>query len=102
MRARLLPSPPSGRVTGGGPKIGGRAKHPSERRQILAEVTSVSNRQKKEQNMLRWAAIFFVIAIIAALFGFTGIAGARFLFFLFVAIFVVLFLLGVFAGKKML
>ena len=41
--------------------------------------------------MLRWAAIFFVIAIIAALFGFTGIAGAaadiaRFLFFLFVAI----------------
>ena len=26
--------------------------------------------------MLRWAAIFLVIAVIAALFGFTGIAGA--------------------------
>jgi uncharacterized membrane protein YtjA (UPF0391 family) len=56
--------------------------------------------------MLRWAAIFFVIAIIAALLGFTDIAGAaadiaRFLFFLFIAIFVILFLLAIFAGKKM-
>ena len=39
--------------------------------------------------MLKWAAIFLVIAIIAALFGFTGIAGAaadiaKFLFFLFI------------------
>jgi len=36
--------------------------------------------------MLKWAAIFLVIAIVAALLGFTGIAGAatdiaRFLFF---------------------
>jgi uncharacterized membrane protein YtjA (UPF0391 family) len=61
----------------------------------------------RRKNMLRWAAIFFVIAIIAGLLGFTGVAGAaadiaRFLFFLFVAIFVVLFLLAVFAGKKVL
>jgi uncharacterized membrane protein YtjA (UPF0391 family) len=54
--------------------------------------------------MLRWAAIFLVIAIIAALFGFGGIAGAaagiaKTLFFIFIAICVVLFLIGVFAGR---
>ena len=42
--------------------------------------------------MLKWAAIFLVIAIIAALLGLTGMAGAaadiaKFLFFLFIAIF---------------
>jgi uncharacterized membrane protein YtjA (UPF0391 family) len=57
-------------------------------------------------NMLRWAAIFFVIAIVAALLGFTGVAGAAaniavFLFYLFVAVFVVLLLLGLFAGRKL-
>jgi uncharacterized membrane protein YtjA (UPF0391 family) len=62
-------------------------------------------RQKGTIVMLRWAAIFFVIAVIAALFGFTGIAGAaadiaKFLFFLFVAIFVILLLLGIMAGRK--
>jgi uncharacterized membrane protein YtjA (UPF0391 family) len=61
---------------------------------------------KREASMLKWAAIFLVIAIIAALFGFTGIAAgaadiARFLFFLFIAIFVIIFLLAIFTGKKM-
>ena len=60
---------------------------------------------KGEKSMLRWAAIFLVIAIIAALLGFTGIAGAaadiaRFLFFLFIAIFVIIFLLAIFIGRK--
>ncbi len=54
--------------------------------------------------MLRWAAIFLVIAIIAAIFGFGGVAGAavgiaKTLFFIFLAICVVLFLLGLFAGR---
>jgi uncharacterized membrane protein YtjA (UPF0391 family) len=49
--------------------------------------------------MLRWALIFPVLGIIAALFGFTGIAGAsvgiaKVLFFLFLAIFAVMFILG--------
>ena len=49
--------------------------------------------------MLRWALIFLVLGLIAAAFGFTGIAGAsveiaRVLFFLFLAIFVVMFILG--------
>ena len=56
--------------------------------------------------MLRWAAIFFVIAIVAAILGFGGVAGAAaniavFLFYLFVAIFVILLLLGLFAGRKL-
>jgi len=49
--------------------------------------------------MLYWAAIFFVIAIVSALFGFTGIARgamgvARVLFFIFVLIFVAFLILG--------
>jgi uncharacterized membrane protein YtjA (UPF0391 family) len=49
--------------------------------------------------MLRWALIFLVLGIIAAAFGFTGIAGAsvgiaKVLFFLFLAIFAVMFILG--------
>jgi uncharacterized membrane protein YtjA (UPF0391 family) len=50
--------------------------------------------------MLRYAAIFFVIAIIAALFGFGGIAAgateiAKVLFFIFVVIFLITLLMGV-------
>jgi len=49
--------------------------------------------------MLRWAVIFLVIALVAALFGFTGIATAaagiaKFLFFLFLAVCLVLFIAG--------
>ena len=49
--------------------------------------------------MLKWAVIFFLIAIVAAVFGFTGIAQgaasiAQILFF----IFIVLFLLAVIGG----
>jgi uncharacterized membrane protein YtjA (UPF0391 family) len=49
--------------------------------------------------MLRWALIFLVLGLIAALFGFTGIAGtsiaiAKILFFVFLAIFAVMLILG--------
>ena len=49
--------------------------------------------------MLQYAAVFFVIALIAALFGFTGIAAgaveiAKILFFVFVLLFVVSLILG--------
>jgi uncharacterized membrane protein YtjA (UPF0391 family) len=55
--------------------------------------------QKKEVTMLHWAATFFVIAIIAALLGFTGIAGsaieiAKILFFVFLVLSVVIFIYG--------
>ena len=47
----------------------------------------------KGREMLRYAAIFLVIALIAALFGFTGIAAgavqiAKILFFVFLLLFV--------------
>lgn len=49
--------------------------------------------------MLRWAATFFVIAIIAGVFGFGGIAAgaseiARILFFVFLVVFVATLILG--------
>jgi uncharacterized membrane protein YtjA (UPF0391 family) len=49
--------------------------------------------------MLRYALIFFVVAIIAALFGFGGIAAgateiAKILFFVFVVLFVVSLVAG--------
>lgn len=50
--------------------------------------------------MLYYAAVFFVVALIAALFGFGGIAAgaveiAKILFFVFLVLFVVSLLFGV-------
>jgi uncharacterized membrane protein YtjA (UPF0391 family) len=55
--------------------------------------------------MLRYAVIFLVVAIIAAVFGFGGIASAAtgiamILFWIFLAITVVLFLIGLVGGRK--
>lgn len=55
--------------------------------------------------MLRYALIFLVLAIIAGAMGFGGIAVAsagiaKFLFTLFLIIFVVMLFMGVAAGKK--
>ena len=49
--------------------------------------------------MLKWALIFFIVSIIAGLFGFTGIAAgaatiAKFLFFVAVTLFVIFLVLG--------
>ncbi len=54
--------------------------------------------------MLKLAIFFFVISLIAGAFGFTGIsiatAGiAKILFFVFIAIFLVLLVLGIMAGE---
>ena len=55
--------------------------------------------------MLKWALFFFVIAMIAAVFGFTGIETvamdvAKFLFFLFIVVAGVFLLLGLFVAKN--
>lgn len=55
--------------------------------------------------MLSWAVMFFIIAIIAALFGFGGIAGtaawiAQALFAVFLAVFLVLFLVTLVMGRR--
>ena len=56
-------------------------------------------------SLLKWALIFLVVSIIAAVFGFTDISAAsadiaRILFFVFVVIFIVLLVLGFFAARR--
>ncbi|MFW5661884.1 MAG: DUF1328 domain-containing protein [Oceanicaulis sp.] len=55
--------------------------------------------------MLRLAIAFFVIALIAALFGFGGIASAsagiaQILFFIFLVLFVLALIVGLFRGRS--
>ena len=55
--------------------------------------------------MLRWALIFLVIGLIAGILGFTGVAGtsiaiAKVLFFIFLAIFLVLMVAGFTVARK--
>jgi uncharacterized membrane protein YtjA (UPF0391 family) len=60
---------------------------------------------KGAQPMLRWAAIFLVIALIAALFGFTDIASAsagiaQVLFAIFLVLFLGAALFGAFLARR--
>lgn len=55
--------------------------------------------------MLHYAIVFFVIALVAAVLGFTGIAAgaveiARILFFVFIVLFVASLIVGLIRGKK--
>jgi uncharacterized membrane protein YtjA (UPF0391 family) len=55
--------------------------------------------------MLRWALIFLVIGLIAGVLGFGGVAGASFaiaktLFFVFLAIFVILLIAGLAVARR--
>jgi uncharacterized membrane protein YtjA (UPF0391 family) len=56
--------------------------------------------------MLQWALTFLVLGLIAALLGFTGIAGAsigiaKILFFVFLILLVVTLLMGSFRGRAL-
>jgi uncharacterized membrane protein YtjA (UPF0391 family) len=56
--------------------------------------------------MLRWALIFFIVSLIAGVFGFTGIAAgsaaiAKTLFFLALALFVVFLIAGLTVGRAL-
>jgi uncharacterized membrane protein YtjA (UPF0391 family) len=58
----------------------------------------------KGKPMLHYAIVFFVIALVAALFGFTGIAAgaveiAKILFFIFLLLFAVSLLFGLMRRK---
>jgi uncharacterized membrane protein YtjA (UPF0391 family) len=58
----------------------------------------------REPRMLKWAVIFFIISLVAGVFGFTGVAsGARSisktLFFIAIAFFLIVLVFGVFLGK---
>jgi uncharacterized membrane protein YtjA (UPF0391 family) len=55
--------------------------------------------------MLRWALIFLVVSLVAALFGFTGISQAasgiaQILFYIFISIFALLLIVGLVVGRK--
>ena len=59
----------------------------------------------KEIDMLSWAATFFVIAILAAIFGFGGIATgaagiAKILFVVFLVVFVISLVMGLVSGRR--
>jgi uncharacterized membrane protein YtjA (UPF0391 family) len=66
---------------------------------VTAAVSCGRKSGAKEAPMLRWAVAFFIIAIIAAIFGFGGIAVAaagiaKILFFIFLVLFLVALLSG--------
>jgi uncharacterized membrane protein YtjA (UPF0391 family) len=59
-----------------------------------------------ERNMLKWAVIFFVISVVAGVFGFTGVAAgaqsvAKLLFYLFIVLFLIVLVFGVIAGQTL-
>jgi uncharacterized membrane protein YtjA (UPF0391 family) len=65
----------------------------------LIHTRSASSR--KDYKMLHYALVFFVVALIAAVFGFGGIAAgaaeiAKILFFIFLVLFVVSLVAGLF------
>ena len=56
--------------------------------------------------MLRWVFAFFILALIAALFGFTGLAGesvfiARILFFVFLVVFLAGLVYSLVTGRQL-
>jgi uncharacterized membrane protein YtjA (UPF0391 family) len=56
-------------------------------------------------SLLKWALIFFLVSVIAAVFGFTDVSAAsadiaRILFYIFVVIFLVLLVLGLMAARS--
>ena len=56
--------------------------------------------------MLKWALIFFLVSVVAAFFGFTGVAAgaqsiAKLLFFVFIVLFLIVLVFGVIAGKTL-
>lgn len=72
---------------------------------INALVLVTFMEQYEDNVMLGWAITFFIIAIIAAVFGFGGIAGAatgiaQFLFFVFVALLVISLIANALRGKS--
>jgi len=63
-------------------------------------AASIGSTHKEEDEMLYYALVFFLIAVVAAVFGFGGIAVAsagiaKILFYLFLVVFLVTLVMGV-------
>jgi uncharacterized membrane protein YtjA (UPF0391 family) len=61
----------------------------------------------EERAMLKWAVVFLIIAIVAGIFGFTGVEQAsasiaKVLFGIFLVLFVGALAIGLFLGSKLL
>jgi uncharacterized membrane protein YtjA (UPF0391 family) len=72
--------------------------------QTRRSAPAFGNASQGDQTMLGWALTFLVIALIAAAFGFGGIAGtsagiAQILFFIFIALFVISMIARAIRGK---
>lgn len=77
-------------------------KHASSGGHAAAKTQPFAN--TPEEIMLWWALVFFVIAIVAAIFGFAGIASAvasvaQVIFYIALIFFVVSFLVHLFGGS---
>jgi uncharacterized membrane protein YtjA (UPF0391 family) len=64
-----------------------------------------SQQLKEDHNMLGWAVTFLIIALIAALLGFGGIAGvameaAKIVFFVAIVLFLIAAVAGVIRGRR--
>jgi uncharacterized membrane protein YtjA (UPF0391 family) len=75
------------------------------KRQIWPKFEIVNKHKLKRKQMLKWTATFLVIALIAALLGFTGIAEgaasiAKIIFFIFLILLVGSLILGATIFKK--
>jgi uncharacterized membrane protein YtjA (UPF0391 family) len=71
---------------------------------VAAGPVHRKRKMEKESTMLSWAVTFLVIAIIAAVLGFGGIAGtaagiAKILFFIFLIVFVISLIMGLGRGR---
>jgi len=67
-------------------------------------LCGIVNYPEEEIAVLKWALIFFVISVVAGLFGFTGISAgsaqiAKWLFFIAIAVFAIFLVLGLMAGE---
>jgi uncharacterized membrane protein YtjA (UPF0391 family) len=78
-----------------------RSGRPQLNQRFRSPANSAAGRSDEEwvMTLLRWALLFFLISIVAGVLGFTGISEAtadiaRFLFYVFVVIFLVLLILG--------
>lgn len=73
-------------------------------RDSTADVVSLM--PAEDEPMLYWAILFLIIGVIAAIFGFGGIAGvaigiAKVVFFIFIALFIIFLILGFTAFRRL-
>jgi len=77
---------------------------PPHKRPVIEDEVALRAWPLMEDDMLYWALVFFIIAIVAAVFGFGGIAAAassvaQMLFFVFLVIFLITLVMGM-AGRR--